>query len=102
VTFLAITIRTMDKPGQAITMAKLKPWLLRAKSSRSSQSNEVPRNASSSSTDEEDDGLLQEVDRLLSEYSINESENLDDENSINYDDVDFMEDDVDKLLEEMQ
>ncbi|CAG8711604.1 20682_t:CDS:2, partial [Dentiscutata erythropus] len=50
------------------------------------ESNEVPRNASSSSTDEEDDGLLQEVDRLLSEYSINESENLDDENSINYDD----------------
>ncbi|KAF0513918.1 TBC-domain-containing protein [Gigaspora margarita] len=69
------------------------------------ESSEVPRNASSSSisTDEEDDGLLQEVDRLLSEYSINESEsNLEDENSINYDDVDFIEDDVDKLLEEMQ
>ncbi|CAG8750684.1 3872_t:CDS:10, partial [Gigaspora margarita] len=94
------------------------------------ESSEVPRNASSSSisTDEEDDGLLQEVDRLLSEYSINESEsNLEDENSINYDDgklsfikvvqassiktycenisvkyLDFIEDDVDKLLEEMQ
>ncbi|CAG8655860.1 14078_t:CDS:2 [Cetraspora pellucida] len=85
-------------------------------------SSEIPQIASNSSTDEEDDGLLQEVDRLLSEYSINESEsNLDDENSINYDDgklflfgigingrhqsnhlIDFMEDDVDKLLEEIQ
>ncbi|CAG8486039.1 12791_t:CDS:10 [Acaulospora morrowiae] len=67
----------------------------------------VPRSISPYSfiSGEEEDGLLEEVDRLLDEYSIEESDSLQSNGraKASEDPIDLMaEDDVDKLLQDMQ